>query len=470
MKWIFAFVLSAFIVWPSFGQPNKIVGNWEGKLTGTNLRLIFHITEREGQFNTKMDSPDQGASGIPFDKTVFSDGKLVINLTAAAAYYEGILGDDGAVRGKWNQRGASIILDLIRKEENEKPEVKPQTPQPPYSYQSEDIEYDNIEKSIHFGATFTYPKGEGTFPVAILITGSGGQDRDETLGAHKPFAVIADYLTKNGIAVLRVDDRGMGKTTGDTKTATSVDFAKDVESALAYLKTRKEINVRKIGLIGHSEGGVIGPMVASRNKDIAFVVLLAGPGIPIADLMVGQSEAILRTGDLSEVALKSYLSLYKKMIVAIPKAPSEEEASKSATKIFSDWQKVSSSDIVKATTGVADSIAARKFVERFVGQLYSPWFRFFLQYNPQPTLQKLNSPVLALNGEKDVQVIAKSNLAGIAASLKKNKKNNIQELPGLNHLFQTCKTCSPNEYFSLEETFSPKALEVMTGWLKKVVK
>ena len=358
---------------------------------------------------------------------------------------------------------------MKRKEGIEKPEIKSQTPQPPFSYQSEDVEYDNREKSIHYGATLTYPNNAGPFPAAILITGSGLQDRDETLGAHKPFAVIADYLTKNGIAVLRVDDRGMGKTTGETKNATSADFAKDVESAFVYIKTRKEINVRKIGLIGHSEGGIIGPMVASRNKDIAFVVLLAGPGIPIADLMTEQSEAIFRTAGISEEALKSYLTLYKNLITIIPRAPSEEEARKSATETFLVWQKATSKDIVTATTGAADSASSTTFVQRFVDQCYSPWFRFFLQYNPKPSLQKLTCPVLALNGEKDVQVVAKSNLAGIEASLKKNKKNKIQELPGLNHLFQNCKTCSPSEYFSLEETFSPKALEVIGGWLKETL-
>jgi pimeloyl-ACP methyl ester carboxylesterase len=332
------------------------------------------------------------------------------------------------------------------------------------------VEYENADHSIHFGATLTYPDGGGSFPAVILITGSGLQDRDETIGLHKPFAVIAHYLTQKGIAVLRIDDRGIGKSTGDTKNATSADFAKDVETSLAYLKTRAEIDVEKIGLVGHSEGGMIGPLVASRHPEIAFVVMLAGPGIPIQELMAEQSAATLRTVGISQEAIQAYMPFYRKLSEVIPRSPSAEEARKSAWVEFQKWQNATPKELIAATTGTTDSASAQKFVGHFTDQLYSPWFRYFMQYNPQPTLRELHCPVLALNGEKDVQVIAKSNLEGIRLSLKKNKKTSIQELTGLNHLFQTCMTCGVGEYFTLEETFSPTALALMGNWIKEVVR
>jgi len=450
---------------------NKITGTWSGKLTvngGISLRIVFHIQEQDRKLISKMDSPDKGINNIACDKTELNGNKLSIGLSNAGAAYEGVVSDDfKSTKGVWKQGNAAIPLDLILGE-NEKPEIKSQTPQPPFSYASEDIEFDNRDKSMHYGATFTYPKNGTSFPSVILITGSGRQDRDETIGLHKPFAVIADYLTKNGFGVLRIDDRGIGKTSTGTKNATTEDFAKDVEEAILYLKSRKEVNPKKIGLIGHSEGGMIAPMVASTNKSVAFIVMLAGPGIPISDLMTEQSEAVMRSSGIGEEALKAYQSLYKKEIVAIAKAPTEEAALRSANDIFQSWQSTTPKNIVTTTTMVTDSASRKDFASKFVKQIYSPWFRFFLQYNPQPTLSKLACPVLALNGEKDVQVIAKSNLEGIRAALQKSKsKFEVTEFPGLNHLFQTCKTCAPSEYFSLEETFSPNALEVMTKWLKK---
>ncbi len=463
-------IMSVFGFFCSSAQ-NKIAGDWEGKLavSGINLRVVFHIIEQGDQLSTKMDSPDQGAKGIALDQTEFSNGKLLLTHTKAGIQYEGTPNEDYTlIKGVWKQRGASFNLDMSRSTGEIKIVNKPQTPLPPFSYNSEDVEFNNADNSIHYGATFTYPKTGNSFPVIILITGSGQQDRDETIGLHKPFAVIADHLAKNGFAVLRTDDRGMGKTTGDPSIGTSADFANDVEVAINYIKTRKEINSNKIGLMGHSEGGMIAPMVATRNKAVSFVIMLAGPGIPVPDLMSEQSEALMRTLGIKEEALVAYRTLYKKLITAIPSATTKENANRSATTILNDWQKSTPKDIVVATTAITDSTSAKNFVNGFVNQCYSPWFRYFLQYDPQPVLRKLTCPVLALNGEKDVQVLAKSNLAGIRNSLQKSKsKYEVIALPGLNHLFQTCKTGAPSEYFELEETFSPKTLELITDWLKK---
>ncbi|GHM99048.1 alpha/beta hydrolase [Cytophagales bacterium WSM2-2] len=454
---------------------NKIAGDWEGKLAltgGINLRIIFHITDTDGQLSAKMDSPDQGVNGLACDKAELNNETLVIGLSRAGVVYEGTVSKDmNSITGTWRQGNASLNLDFLRKEVNAKEEVKPQTPLPPFSYASEDIEYDNETKTIHYGATLTYPKTGGNFPAVILITGSGLQDRDETIGLHKPFAVIADHLTKNGFAVLRVDDRGKGKTTGDVKNATTADFANDLEVAIQQLKSRKEINSKKIGLIGHSEGGMIAPLVASRNKSVAFIVLLAGPGIPIPELLAEQSEAMMKIAGVNGEALSAYHDMYKKEIVAIPNATTKEAAVQSAVSIFRTWQKATPKEIVVKTTTVTDSTSTSAFINNLVNQFYSPWFRYFLLFDPQPILQKLTCPVLALNGEKDVQVLAKSNLAGIKSALQKSKSTfEVRELPGLNHLFQTCSTCAPSEYFGLQETFSPTALDAITDWLKKTVK
>lgn len=458
----------------SYAQ-EKIVGNWEGKLSvnGKTLRIIFHITSQNNKLSTKLDSPDQGVFGIALEQTEFADPKLTVTHPAARIVYDGMADKDfTTLTGTWKQNGAAFELVMTRSLVEAKAIIPTQTPKPPFPYHSEDVEFDNESKTIHYGSTFTYPKTGNQFPVIILITGSGQQDRDETLGPHKPFAVIADYLTKKGFAVLRTDDRGAGKSTGNFTGSTTADFANDTEAAIHYIKTRKEVNSKKIGLMGHSEGGMIAPMVAARNKSVAFIVLLAGPGIPITEGMTQQSLAIMRTAGIKEEALTAYGALYKKMIIEIPNTHSKEEAIQTATSLFHDWQTSTPKEIVLATTGVTDSTSAAKFASAFAGQVYTPWFTYFLKYDPQPALRKLGCPVLALNGEKDVQVIAKSNLGGIRSSLEKSKtkKFELVELPGLNHLFQTCKACSVSEYFVLEETFSPQALETISNWLDRTVK
>ena len=287
-----------------YGQ--DITGQWNGvlKVQGMQLRLVFNISKTDAGYTATMDSPDQGAKGIPVTTTTFENPKIKFEVASARIGYEGEFKDNEIV-GTFKQAGQEFPMNLSRKAIEKEVVKRPQEPKKPFSYYTEEVTFQNPKANISLAGTLSLPKKEGIFPVVIMITGSGPQNRDEELMGHKPFLVIADYLTKNGIAVLRYDDRGIGESTGDFKTATSADFATDVESAVAYLKTRKEINKKKIGLVGHSEGGMIAPMIAAKSKDINFIVLLAGTGIQGDKLLLLQQELIARVSGLPEDITKS---------------------------------------------------------------------------------------------------------------------------------------------------------------------
>ncbi len=297
-------------------------------------------------------------------------------------------------------------------------------------------------------------RGPGPFPVAILISGSGAQDRDETLMGHQPFWVIADYLTRRGVAVLRVDDRGMGQSTGPAQ-GTSADFAQDVITSLDYLKKRKDIDPKKIGLIGHSEGGMIAPMVAAKRAgDVAFIISLAGPGEPILDLMEKQNTATLKSMQVSEPIAKSYGTMMRTFMQAAAFESDTAAAYRQATVAHGDWKKTVHPNVAAMLTGVTDSTGVGPYIRTVVNSLRTPWMRYFLSYDPTDNLTRLTCPVLVLNGEKDIQVLAEPNLAGWKAALAKakNKDVTVRELPGLNHLFQHCTKCTVAEYGELTET------------------
>ena len=288
---------------------------------------------------------------------------------------------------------------------------------------------------------------------------------------HKPFAVIADYLTRKGYVVLRVDDRGKGQTTGDVLNATSRDFANDAEVSLDYLKDRKETDDHKIGLIGHSEGGMIAEMIAAERKDISFIILLAGPGVKITQLMMEQNNAFRASAGWSEEYVNHFATLYQTLITAIGQASSRDEARKNPNSVVSDWIAKTPEHIVTATTAINDEQSKERFIDQWVLQVSNPWFKYFINYDPDPYVRQISAKVLALNGDKDIQVLSKSNLAGLEASLKKSKSKlyEVKEIPGVNHLFQHCKQCTVAEYGQLEETFAPEVLDIMAAWLQKAV-
>ena len=367
-----------------------------------------------------------------------------------------------------------IVLGLLGTQTSisqEKKNIRPQTPVPPYSYQTDSLVYTAASDTLRYGVSLTIPSGKGPFPAIILITGSGQQDRDETILNHRPFAVLADYLTRQGYMVMRVDDRGAGLSNGDFNHATSYDFAKDVNNHIDFLRKRKDVDKKRIGLLGHSEGGMIAPIVATSRKDINFIILLAGPGVPIAQLMAEQNVAVLRSSGMDSIAASSYGAFF---MGAMPRVAAAADTTIAKANLRADvdkWRAAEHANRVFATTGIRDEKSCDNYINQVVSRIYTPWFRAFMQFDPQPYLKKLSCKVLALNGGRDIQVLPVSNLRGIRESLAiaGNKHNLVEELPGLNHLFQACKACSLMEYGVLTETFSPVALEKIGGWLQKEI-
>ena len=440
-----------------------IAGQWFGQLRvqGIQLRLVFNITQTDKGISATMDSPDQGAKGIPAT-AIFENPVLKIEIPLAKIAYEGTLGDDGIIAGTFKQGGQSFPLNLSKTKIEKEKLLRPQEPTKPYPYHSEDISFPNEKAGITLAGTLTLPTKEGVYPVVILISGSGPQNRNEELMGHKPFLVLSDYLTKNGIAVLRYDDRGTAMSKGDFKAATSADFATDVEAAIDYLKTRKEIDKKKIGLIGHSEGGLIAPMVAKKSKDVAYIVLLAGTGIPGDQLLLLQQKLIGKASGISDADLQKNESTNRNIFDIVKKSNNPDQLNADLTKYIGQALKENLNAAKPA--GMSDEA----FVKLQVTQITTPWMLYFIKYNPAPALEKVTCPVLALNGEKDLQVPPKENLEAIKKALSKggNKKSRIIELPNLNHLFQECKTGSPTEYATIEQTFSPNALVEILNWLR----
>ena len=435
-------------------KPSDIDGAWMGTLEvsgGIKLRVVFHIDNTEDGLMATLDSPDQGVKGIPVTKVTRDGATLKITIEKISGSFEGkIAADVSSIDGTFTQ-GAPMPLALHRlKDESQLELRRPQNPTKPYPYHDEEVAYDNRVQNVTLAATLTIPPGKGPFPGVVLITGSGPQDRDETLLGHKPFLVLSDYLTRHGIAVLRADDRGTGKSTGVFATATTADFATDTEAGVAYLKTRPEVDPHKIGRIGHSEGGIIAPMVAARNPDVAFIVMMAGSGVPGDDILVAQVQAISESsGKTHEEAVQAGVK-QREILTLI-------ENEKDSAALEKEFKEKMGGDATEAQIGAE------------IKALTSPWFRYFMTYDPATALRKVTCPVLAINGEKDRQVPPEQNLPAIRKALEQagNKHFEVDELPGLNHLFQTAKTGSPAEYAQIEETMSPVALDKMATWILK---
>lgn len=341
--------------------------------------------------------------------------------------------------------------------------TRPQEPKEPFNYTSEDIIFTNyIADSITLAGTLTLPKNIKNPPVAILISGSGPQNRDEELMGHKPFLVLSNYLTNHGIAVLRYDDRGIGASKGNFKNATTFDFATDVEAAINYLKSRNDIDKTKIGLIGHSEGGLIAPIIASRNNDVAFIVLLAGPGVNGAKVLETQAKKAGELAGTPEAFLEENQKLASIVYDIIRINTDENIIKKQIPKQLNDYK-------TNNPMSVLAPYITPVMIEQQLSILNSDWICTFIRTEPKDYLEKTTCPVLALNGSKDFQVLPEINLEGIDSALKKagNKDVTIKQLEGLNHLFQTAETGSIKEYKTIEETFSPMALEIIKDWILK---
>lgn len=455
------FLFTTFLSLTTFAQ--DITGTWNGilKVQGTQLRLVFNISKTDTGFSSTMDSPDQKAMGIPITTTTFENNTLKLAIPMASISYEGVLGSDGNIVGTFRQGALNVPLNLSKGIVEKEKIVRPQDPIKPYPYYSEDVTFVNSKAGITLAGTLTLPSKEGNFPVVVLITGSGPQNRDEELLGHKPFLVLSDYLTKNGIAVLRYDDRGIAESKGNFKTATTADFADDAAAAVAYLQTRKEINPKKIGLMGHSEGGVIAPMVASSNKVVSFIVLLAGTGIPGDALLLLQKALIERAEGTPEVDIQKGQTANRGAFEIVKNAKTTEQLKTNLTLYYQQMEdKKPTTDDEKATND--------QEIQSIVNQLSSPWMQYFIKYDPATALEKVKCPVLAINGAKDLQVPPTENLAAIKTALAKSNNKNVttKVFPNLNHLFQECATGSPSEYADIQQTFSPTAMTAVLEWIQ----
>ena len=465
VKYLCICMIAACMVCTAAAQ--SVTGRWAGKLqvTGGQLTLVLRIQEGEGgKLSAFLDSPDQGAYDIPCDSVVYSAPHLKVIMGAIGGQYEATL-EDNSLRGQFTQGGASSPLVLTPSAEEDRSMLHPQEPKKPYPYLAEEVRFVNPTDGDTLAGTLTMPTTPGPHRAVVMITGSGPQSRDEPVMNHRPFLVWADALTRLGIAVLRYDDRGVGASTGNFNEARTADLARDVEAAVDYLRSRKEIDNQRIGLIGHSEGGMIAPMVAvSRPKDVSFIVLLAAPGLRGDSILVMQNEVISRRSHTPDSIREATAQLNRSLFALLVPPTTDEEALRQSL-----------AEVLRGAffDGPLAPPMPHEQVELAINQememLTAPWMRDFLRYDPAPMLSRVQCPVLAVQGSEDVQVPAAANLPIVekALTLHGNKEVTVKEFPGLNHMLQHCQTCLPDEYGEIRETVSPEVLQFVGEWILK---
>ncbi len=438
---------------------NPLVYTGAAEFPGLKLEFITRFAQSvDGSWVGAIDVPLQNMVGVPLRDIDISEDAITFVFQPAGAP----VGADfsftrevhGGFAGSVGQGGQTFPATLKESSAEEAANVgprRPQTPAPPFPYAAEEVVFENTADGVTLAGTLTIPDGPGPHPAAILLTGSGPQDRDETIAGHQPFLVIADHLTRNGIAVLRFDDRGMGGSSGSTLDSTVDDFARDASAAMDFLRGRDEVDIEKIGLIGHSEGGAVAPVTAAARSDVAFIVTLAGMSLSGGDTLLVQLPLILRAAGVSEEQIEMQSAAQRRLVDAILAGASREEL---AAPI---------SDLIQLQAGTVDD----SLLEQQLNQMDSAWFRHLMAFDPAPALRQVQAPVLALNGGLDMQVPPKAMLVAMERELRAGGNADVTtiELPGLNHLFQTAETGALSEYARIEETFSPRALEIMTRWL-----
>lgn len=431
-------------------------GYWEGSLAispTATLVMGFTITSSDnGRLEVLLQIPSQGVRDMSGSSIRLEETLLTIEMEAVQASFSGTYdAETKQIVGTFVQMGHSLPLVLSLSEQKE--QYRPQVPQKPYPYISEDIVFTQSTEGFLLAGTITRPVGEGPFPSVVLVSGSGSQNRDEELVGHRPFLVLSDALTRSGIVVLRYDDRGFAKSGGDASSATTLDFASDTESAVTYLKTLSYVDAERIGIIGHSEGALIGPIVAQRSKDVDFLVLMAGTGVDGVAVLEDQTAAILRaqgaSEEIVEQTVSSNLAIYA---TVLDESQTLEERKESVLQTL-------------LSLGLPPESAKAQ-----ARSLFSPWYMTFLTLDPATYLQYLDIPVMILNGTKDTQVSASLNIPAIEASLLSggNTLYTTKVYEGLNHLFQPAITGSPEEYGSIETTIDPQVLDDIASWIAGV--
>jgi len=477
MKYLFlsCLFLGCFFSFTAKAQSNlsTLTGAWEGKLSvGTAaLRLVLHLAPATGDSLTAtMDSPDQGATGIASDKAYATKDSVFVFWTPMMAAFKAQI-KDTLLSGSWEQGGRAMPLSLSKT--NKPTELnRPQTPKPPFPYQSKDLLFKSKESGLTYGGTLTTPAGKGPFPAVLLLTGSGPQNRDEELFGHKPFAVLADFLTRRGYAVLRVDDRGVGQTTGNAAAASEKQLLQDATAAFEFLKQQPEVNVKKLGILAHSQGAMIAEIMGAQRNDIDFLILMAGPGVAGVEMMTAQNEMLLRSLGRSKEDAAHYGQLYRQVAHALLQSKDSAEASQKLQPIVATWVKGTDAKVATVTAGIHDSASQQQYIATFAALANDTSMLDIYRFDPVPYLKKIKAKVLALNGSLDIQVVSAPNLAGIDMALARGvtKGYEVKELPGLNHLFQKCSKCTIQEYGLLEETLNPALLEAIGTWLDAAAK
>ncbi len=429
---------------------------------GEELELFVTFTLGDPVTAT-ISIPAQEATDVELSEVVYTAERIEFGLAAVGARF--VADRDGDAATGTLTQGLELPLNM-RRTGGDAAEAaaaaapnRPQTPQPPFPYQARDVSYPTPDEGNMLAGTLTVPAGSGPHPAVLLITGSGSQDRDSTIFHHKSFWVIADHLGRRGIAVLRVDDRGVGGSDGVRADLTSADFARDVRAGVEFLETQPDIDAGHIGLIGHSEGGLIAPMVAADADDIAFVVLLAGPGVSGAELMPLQNEMLLRAAGATDAQIRTQLDVLGRLYAALS-GDAEASVVEAVVDKLLDLQLAGVPEAQRAEVRDNARVAALQ-------QVGSAWFRYFLVAQPRDYLTRVGCPVLALNGTLDLQVSADQNLGAIEAALAEGGNSDVttRQLEGLNHLFQNARTGQVAEYAQIEETFAPEVLDLVTDWL-----
>jgi uncharacterized protein len=421
---------------------------------GTQLAFAVELVPGQGGYTGKIQIPGQGARDLPLSGVVVSRERIAFAIARVGAKWSITRDAKGAPAHCSFEQGPAVLpctlapIDAAGYQAFTSP-ARPQEPRPPFDYDAIDVAYDNTAGGVKLAGTLTLPRGDGRHPAVLLVTGSGVQDRDESIFGHKPFWVIADHLARHGIASLRVDDRGIGGSSGDPNAATTDDFVGDALAGVAFLATQPRVDAAHIGIIGHSEGGLIGPIAATRSKQVAFVVMLAGPGVSGAELLPRQLERILRARGAAENAIATEVDKQRAIMKIVASKRDEASARK---------------DIAAVLAGPSGKVAPEVAPE--IDRLLSPWFRNFARFDPRPTLARVKVPVLALDGELDVQVDAEQNTRAIQKALAHNRKAEVKRLPGLNHLFQHATTGGVDEYAKIKETIAPEVLDTITAWIR----
>lgn len=456
-------------------KAQSIVGTWYGtiNISSVKLNIIYHIQKNGIGFSATMDIPEQGAKGLPMDKVEFSDNIITIEVAQFSMKFKGtFLPDSNKINGTIDQGARSIPLILSPNKIEIVPQKTVARSQDPkdFPYQQEEIKFINTKAGNTLAGTLTMPYDGKASKIVVLITGSGPQDRNEEMKAfnHRPFLVLSDWLTRRGIAVLRYDDRGVGKSTGSAGmngNATTEDFSDDTEAAVNYIQSRPDLKQLSIGLIGHSEGGMIAPMVASRNPAVKFIVLLAAPGVPISELMLQQTVDQMKLNNLPTDVVK-YSTASNKNLYNLIKQHPELSSQQMNDKIDAFLHE----DLSAYPKEILGNNSIDDIIKKSAIQTHLPWFHYFLRFTPSDYLKKVTCPVLALNGTLDTQVQEKANLAAIRESLKKGNNKNFQIVPleGLNHLLQKAQTGAVSEYSQIEETMNPIVLETTANWINKL--